>query len=412
MAHSMETSEMPSGPEPKTPEGLEKKPELPEAAAEAPEDAPEVDSAVEDAGKEFEAAGAELTTFGSAELARVTAEATPDELDDPELAAARQEIDDVAAQGKAATEKHKGRLASIGSKLKRWGRAALAGAVISGSAMPAGEAMAAGPDRGPKVEHVEKGKQAPRWTEVVAATENDAMNDADLLAERGEAGRKEFVEATKSFDQELARKDAAELAGLDVAKLGKDGFKKVEIWSEKTFRDRQNREFPPLPDSMDAQADNDEIRLRPSRFLEADGSVDAGKVKKGLTHEFLHVVATTENADGQQERLWDKAGVSHELNEGVTELYALRIAQKEGVKIENHQAYAGGNLVAARLIEGVVGQKALYADYVEGKTDRLKAGLDAKFSKGSADKILAKRMEVGEEGDALAIVMELARSGA
>ncbi|HTK05182.1 MAG TPA: hypothetical protein VL500_06350, partial [Candidatus Eisenbacteria bacterium] len=162
MAHPLETSEMPRGPEPKGPERPESAPvEVAETSVERPEAGAEaVDREVEDAGKEFESAGAELAGLGAAELARVTADAAPDELDDPELTEARQELDVVAAQGKAAAEKHKGRLAAIGSKLKRWGRAALAGAIISGSVLPAAEAMAA-PDKGPKVEHVEKGKPAP-----------------------------------------------------------------------------------------------------------------------------------------------------------------------------------------------------------------------------------------------------------
>ncbi|HTM67789.1 MAG TPA: hypothetical protein VL426_00680 [Candidatus Binatia bacterium] len=409
----METSEMPRDPGPRGPEKPEAVPdEAAEARAERPAaEAEALDQEVEDAGKEFEAASAELAGLGAAELSRVTADAAPDELDDPELAEARQEIDAIAGQAKATTEKHKGKLAGIGSRLKRWGRAALAGAVISGTALPSAEAFAGQEKAGQKVEHVEKGGEAPPWNEVIGATEKAVMADADLAAERGEDGRREFMEGLKGFDQERARSDAAEIAGIPLSKVSRDGFRKVEVWSEKKFQAEKAKSFPPLPNTMDAQAENDEIRLRASRFLTPDGHVDQDKMKKGATHEFLHVVSTVDRPDGHQERAWDQQGVPHDLNEGVTELFALRIAEKEGSKIEHHQAYAGGPLVAARLLEGVVGKEALFADFLQGKTDGIKRALDAKLGAGAADRVLSRHLAVGQEGEGLAVVMELARAG-
>lgn len=391
-------------------------PKVPERAAEQAERRVEGADVVEKAVDEaVGAVDAKAAAFASVDARNVMApgDVPASELaGDAAFAESQKEMGAVQDEARGLVGRTKDRLSGVLAKLKRFGRVAAAAGVIAGAAFPASEAEAHEPGPRQRIEHVEKETSAPAWGAVVAATEKSVMNDADLLQERGEAGRREFMEAITSWDQERARNHAAELAGLDPAKVSRDGYRKVEVWSEKEFRARQNREFPPLPDGMDAQAENDEIRFRPSRFLESDGTVDKGKVHKGATHEFLHVMTTLENADGRQERLWDGAGVPHELNEGVTELFALRVAQKEGIAIENHQAYAGGNLVAARLIEGVVGQKALYADFLEGKTDRIKGALDAKFGKGAAERILARRVDVGQEGDTLAMVMEMARSGA
>lgn len=387
-------------------EGAERTPEAAEAAAEAAE--------AEEAAKEFESEEAAFVSAGDAEFARVTAvpDVPKEELDaDPDLQAAKREIDEIAAQGRNTTGAFKMRLAGIGARMKRFGRAIVAGAVLSGSAMNVAEA-APPPDRGPKLEHVEKGTSAPAWKDVLAETTEAALHDDDLRKERGEAVRQEFVDALGSWDQERARTDAAAIAGIDLSKVSRDGYKKVEVWSEKTFRERSAKEAFPLDPMMDAMAENDEIRFRPSRFLKPDGHVDADKVKKGATHEFLHAITNEEvpGAGGRQERLWDREGVPQDLNEGVTELFALRVAQKEGVRIENQQSYAGGDLVAARLLEGLVGKEALFADFLQGKTDGLRKAIDAKLGAHAADKILSRHMDLGDAGEGNAIILEIARA--
>lgn len=392
-------------------------PKVPERAAEQAERRVEGAEVVEQAVDEaVGAVDAKAAAFASVDAKTVTA---PNDVSASELAGdaafveSQKEMGAVQDEARGLVGRTKDKLSGVLAKLKRYGRAGLAAGVIAGAAFPASEAAAHEPGASQKVEHVEKEKGPTRWNAVLEATEREVMQDEDLREQMGEAGRREVLESIKSWNQEQARQHAADLAGLDVAALSKDGYKSVEIWSEKEFLAEQAKSFPRLPDNMDAQADNDRIRFRASRFLGPDGKVDVGKVHKGATHEFLHVITTAEaGPDGEQERLWDKAGVPHEFNEGVAELLALRVAQKEGVSLENHQAYAGGTLAAARLVEGIVGQKALYADFLEGKTGRFKGAIDAKLGKGAADRIFAKRMALGEEGDTLAMILELSKAGA
>lgn len=391
-------------------------PKVPERAAEQAErrleGAEVVEQAVGDAVGTVDAKAAALASVDAKTIMEPGDVPASELAGDAAFAESQKEMGAVQDEARGLVGRTKDKLSGVLTKLKRYGRVATAAGVIAGAAFPASEAAAHDPGPRQKVEHVEKEKGAAPWNAVLEATERKVMGDKELLDQMGEAGRREMLESITSWDQERARQAAADLAGLDVEKIGRDGYKSVEIWSETEFRARQEQAFPRLPDNMDAQADNDRIRFRASRFLRPDGKVDVGKVHKGAAHEFLHVITTAETGGGEQERLWDKAGVPQEFNEGVAELLALRMAQKEGVSLENHQAYAGGNLAAARLVEGVVGQKALYADYLEGKTDRIKGAIDAKFGKGSADRIFAKRMDLGEEGDTLGMVLELSKAGA
>lgn len=367
-------------------ESGERKPEQAEAAPEA------VDEEVDEAAKEFESEGESFEALGKAEFDRVTAAADlpKGEIDaDPDVQDAKRELGEVAAQGRGVVDSFKGRLSGVGSRLKRWGRAALAGAVISGSAMNVAEA-ATPPDRGPQLEHVEKGPERATTESMAERIKKDAKLHADLLGRFGseEAAARaeaEFGEAFDGWNEERTRQDLAALAGLDARAVSKDTFKGIVLLSEADAAARH------MAGGISAEAGKDDtIYFRASRFVGPDGSIDASRLRHTLDHEKGHVLTSTDQLDpasGEQVRMWDMAGVPHELNEGVTELLALRAAERRGEKLKD-QSYAGGNLVAARLLEGIIGTEAIARDYLTGGTGNIKTALEKQLGPGAFDQIM------------------------
>lgn len=335
-----------------------------------------------------------------ASFARITA---PTDLDrgvvdaDPVVAEAKRELDAVSKDGQALVGRAKGRAGGLLSRMRRF--AGAAGVATAMTFLEACATMGAGAKPEAGIEHVERSPEEES-RRVKAEMREAALADATLHAdfekrfgskEVGDAKLVEFLDTFEQWDEEAVRKGYAELAGLDPSAISKENFRKIEILSEARFKEESDRAVArkelPLSPRMDAMAEDDIIRFRPSRYIRADGSIDKAKIVRGMNHEKAHVLSTKMGPDGRQERQWDKENVPSGLNEGVTELLSLRNAERRGEKI-GEQAYAGGELVAARLLEGIVGTEALAADYLEGKTDRVRKALEAKLGAGAYEAIM------------------------
>jgi hypothetical protein len=393
-------------PAPQERERAERPPERPETAPEA------LDEAVDKAADDFESEGAAFEAFGRAEFERVTGGDIPkEELDaDPQVRDAKRELEDVASQSRVLVDSFKGRLAGFGSRLKRWGRAALAGAVISGSAMNVAEA-ATPPDHGSKLEHVEKGK--PGDSVAVRAIET-------LRADKGMAAQ--FTpEQLQAFEGALARWDGpkmeralADIAGLDAAALAKEGVKEIRLLSDAELRVMAERDPKNVDPKMKAVTSNDRVLLRASAFVGRDGAIDGGEVLHTVAHESNHAEHSRSDSikHGEQVRPWD-AVLPHGVQEGVTEVLALRGLERLGEKSKD-QSYAGGNFAAGFLLDKVVGTRALAHDYLTGGTDQMRAALGEKFGRAGADRILRKHFysgmgSTGAEPEALSTAVDIIR---
>lgn len=381
-------------------EGQEK-PKMPERDAEHAERRVEGAEVVEQAVDEaVDSVDAKADAFASVDVKRVMA---PADVPASELAGdaaftdAQKEVGAVQDEARGLVGRTKDKLSGVLAKLKRYGRAGLAAGVIAGAAFPASEAAAHEPGPGPKIEHVEKGPDGPAApAEVRREAADRLLSDAAMKsefvgrygsAEAAEAKLKEFAATIEGWDEEASNREWAALGGIGTDKLVGGNYRKMEVWSEARHQEELANN-PNFPKDFNAWAENDVIVFKASSFLGKDGAVDVAKLRHAAEHEKGHVLTTAERTKGgEQQRLWDKEGVAHGMNEGVTELLSLRLAERRGEKVPD-QAYAGGNFAAARLLEGVVGTDVLAADYLEGKTDRIKDALEKKLGPGSFEKVM------------------------
>lgn len=316
---------------------------------------------------------------------------------DADFADAKRELGAVQDEARGLVGRTKEKLSGVLAKLKRYGRAGLAAGVIAGAAFPASEASAHEPGPASKIERVEKGPDramtpAEVRRDAVERMLGDAAMKAEFVARYGsteaaEAKLKEFAAALDGWDEEASNRDWAALGGMHADKLAGGNYRRMEVWSEARHQEELKKN-PNFSKDFNAWAENDVIVFKAASFIGEDGAIDVAKLRHAAEHEKGHVLTTAERVKGgEQQRMWDKEGVAHGMNEGITELLSLRLAERRGEKVPD-QAYAGGNFAAARLLEGVIGTETLAADYLEGKTDRIKAAVEKKLGAGAFEKIM------------------------
>ncbi|HSD12955.1 MAG TPA: hypothetical protein VLC10_05335 [Patescibacteria group bacterium] len=414
-----------------TPEAAPSEREKP--AAESPEIAPEaVDAAIEKTAKEFASEEAAIEAFGEAELDRVTSAADIPKEEfgaDPGFQEAKRELGDVAAQGKSTVDSFTKRLSGVGARMKRLGRAIVAGAVLSGSAMNVAEA-AQPPDHGPKLEHVEKAR-AKTPQEVRREAKETMLARADVLDQikatlRKEIGsdkdaekiRAEFAEEIERWHEEEVDAEFAKLARMSPEAFARKRLSEVVILTDEQVAELHRQD--PLQDTeFNAMFKDGKMFLKVSEFIQ-DGKLQKGIVQHAQTHENAHKLHEVPSPGDPDDliRPWDRLGVSPDIGEGAAEALAIAVDRNRGIDA-GYQAYAGGNLAAGRLLQEAVGMETLAKDFLNGTVDGTRAALDRKFGLGAGDAALSvhfmKKTTMEDAGkrmpEGLATVMDLVRAG-
>lgn len=328
--------------------------------------------------------------------------------------ALRQETESVISEMREAGALAKSRLQQI---LKRIGRAArpfiVAGGLLGATSFTEACATASGGQR-PEVGYALKSEAIPDFEDV----KKEALLDfdskkADLAKEIGEENLVELRGVLERFDAQSMKQKIEEEFGVEID----EGVRKIALLTEAAVK-KLKKEHPDWgidKPSVMAMCFNDELLIKVKGFVRSDGKFDAAEMSRTLYHELNHVFTTDRRLrsfDGDQKRIWTASqNISPAFNEGVTELMRWRlspdVAGKEG------QAYAGGEFMAAYLVEQLVGTKVLGKDYFSGKSKDLRAALDEKLGIGAAEKIFANEfgisMGVGFDPEGLATVFRLVK---
>lgn len=299
-----------------------------------------------------------------------------------DLGSAIKELDKVSLEAEMIKNGARQRAQGLFTRLQKYARS-IAGATALFGAVSFTEGCAASGlrplSRIEQKESIAKSKADAIKKEAITALLTNESLRRELSPELIDAYR----QALEQFDEQTVNQTISELSDVRIGKIESEGIRSIRILSD--------QEIAAIPEwaihekkakIFDARTKDDHIIVRAKSFVK-DGKLDTNSFLHALVHEKCHVVTSDSqkgvNIWGDQSHPWrHELSVSSKMDEGVTELMTLRILEKMGQRQE-WQAYHGGSIAAAYLLERIVGSKELATDYFEGKTDRIHKVLTAKF---------------------------------
>ncbi|KPJ85191.1 hypothetical protein AMJ57_04015 [Parcubacteria bacterium SG8_24] len=321
---------------------------------------------------------------------------------DQELKGLVDELKGVRQETGRISRRAQGRLKGLMTRLAEVGRGKVLAAVLLAAASFT-EACAAvrPPVERPRIEEVVQTPEVRSRRVRSQAIEAMFRNEA-LMEQLGRMNVDRLAGVIGDFDEQKMNLAIAEMAGVDPAVLDARGWKEIIVLSDAEIEAMQGGEVPPdrkwighLTGTTVAVHLKGRIAIRASRLMKGD-QIDTGKLFSTMVHEKNHVLTTPDGEDDSTLEHFaelERGGVSRSLNEGLTELLAVRISEKLGHRPES-QGYAGGEFASAYLLERLVGTKVLAEAYFKGQPEKIRQALAAKIGKageGEADRILRSR---------------------
>ncbi len=319
-----------------------------------------------------------------------------------EVRAAAQELSDIRQEAAAAGYRTRRKTVGLGARFRRLvvgGGVALS--ALAG-ALPV-EAGAAEPDKPPKAEQVE---ERPPFERVKQETLDRVASDPELLAALGPENVRVVEEALKLYDARQVNSIAARMAGIDPERLAGETPVAVSILTEAGAA-RARQEDPAL--LLDGSGANwyDHVYIMPEKRLDADGKLTVESVLGTLVHEQIHVA---HSPGATQENTMYDSGATTTVYEGMTEMMNVMVMKELG-QDQRVQAYGGGTLATAFLIERVLGQKEFARQYFEGDMDSLREALGGRIGNEAATAVMNTKMGVVSrllgEAQGMATALEL-----
>lgn len=316
----------------------------------------------------------------------------------PEAREALQELEEMQIETSAKTDATRQRLRDLKAQLKR--SAIGAGILLSvlGAELSSAKAEPGPPKGEPGASRLadapsdaalegvsfESGEDPrPPFELVKELTLEKIDNDRLLAAELGEENMKALREAVERFDADAVNAALAELAGMDPSRTAGETPYGINILSEAEFKEMQKKNRL-LGDDASGWHVDDVIFVRPVKRLRNDGSLHAADMISTLTHEQIHAAYT----EGTGDNFGRESGITGTVHEGTTEWLNTLVLVRLGVE-GNRQAYGGGTVATAFMLEQVLGTEDLARLHLEGELDDLEDALMEKLGKDAADSIMS-----------------------
>ncbi len=316
--------------------------------------------------------------------------------------AAAQELADVRQAAAAAGSRTRQKAAGLAARFRRLvvgGGVALS--ALTG-AMPT-RAEAAGPEAPPAAEKVE---ERPPFEQIKQRALERVASDPELLAALG-AGNVEVIrQALELYDAGRINAIAARLAGIDEKRIAGETPVEIDILTEAQADRLEAKDRGLLLDGSGANL-FDHVYIMPEKRLDRDGQLTVESVLGTLVHEQIHVA---HSPGVTQENSMYESGTTTTVYEGMTEMMNIMVMKELG-QDQRVQAYGGGTLATAFLMERVLGQREFARLYFEGDMDSIKEALGRRIGNEAATAVMNTKMGVVSrllgEAQGMATALEL-----
>jgi len=301
-----------------------------------------------------------------------------------EVREAIRELGDIQAETAEKTDKARHKLNGLKARLKRSAVGAAVMLAAMAAELPAAKASPPGPEAAQAGLLLEGGERArPPFAEVKRRMIEHVKNDAELAAELGESNMAALREALERFDAAAVNAALAELAGVDPSRTAGETPFEINILSEAEF-ERLKAKNRLLTDDTGGWHSDDRIFVRPAKRLRNDGLLRAADLLATLSHEQIHAAYTK----GLGANFGRESGITATVHEGTTEWLNTLILARLGVE-DHRQAYGGGTVATAFMLEQILGTEKLARLHLEGKLEDLEDALTEKLGKDAADSIMS-----------------------
>lgn len=330
----------------------------------------------------------EQSSISSRELAR-----------SPEVREALRELEEIQDKTSEKTDTVRQRLRDLKAQLKRSAVGAAVLLSVFGAELSSAKAAPEPPKKEPGVGRVleappdaafESGAlPRPSFDLVRERALEKVNNDPDLAAEVGEEGINTIREALERFDANEVNSALAELAGVDPSRTAGETPYEIVFVSDAEFNS-WNKWQKGAYAGASGWHSGDKLYVRTSLRTRNDGSLHAADILSTLTHEQIHAAYTKGSEGGNFGR---ESGITGTIHEGTTEWLNTLILARLGV--EGHrQAYGGGTVATAFMLEQILGTEELARLHLEGELDDLEDALTEKLGKDAADSIMSTSIMV------------------
>lgn len=255
---------------------------------------------------------------------------------------------------------------------------------------------------------VEQVEVRPSFDKVKQEALERLAGDKDLLAELGPENVKVIKRALERYDARQINAIAARLAGIDPSRTMGETPVELHILSRAGAEKMEKEDRGLMLDGSGAET-MDRIFVMPGKRLDRHGRLTEETVLATLVHEQLHVA----NSPGVSDRNeMYSTGAAITVHEGMTEVMNMRILRELGVE-RRTQAYGGGTLASAYLMERVLGTREFARLYFEGGTNELHESLSRKLGREGATNILSVRLGIIDrlvgEAEGMETLLEIAQ---
>jgi hypothetical protein len=305
---------------------------------------------------------------------------------DADVRRAAEELAEIQQQAAALGVQTRGRISGLHSRF----RSMIVGGMVTLStlagAMPT--ARAAEHEKGPAP--VEQVEARPDLEKVKQAALEHVANDPDLLAAVGAENIEVIKKALQRFDARQVNGIAARLGNIDPARTAGETPVEINVVSVAEARRMEHVDTTLVLEGVSGAQVMDRIYIVPEKRLDTQGRLTEESVLGTLVHEQLHV-AHSRGVSVENDMY--ESGTTTTIYEGMTEMLNTRVMKELGAE-QRIQAYGGGTLASAYLMERILGTQEFTRLYFEGNMDAINETLTQKLGREGANAILNVRMGI------------------
>lgn len=299
---------------------------------------------------------------------------------------AAEELSDIQRQAAELGVQARGRISGLRSRL----RGMVVGGMVTLSSLAGGmpTARAAESETGPAP--IEQVETRPDFDKVKQAAMEHVATDPDLLAAVGAENIEVIKKALQRFDARQVNAIAARLGGVDQARTAGETPVEINVVSVAEARRMEKVDSTLTLEGVSGAHVLDRIYIVPEKRLDEHGRLTEESVLGTLVHEQLH--AAHSRGVSVENDMYD-TGATTTVYEGMTEMLSTRVMKELGAD-QRIQAYGGGTLASAYLMERILGTQEFTRLYFEGNMDAINQALTQKLGREGANAILNVRMGV------------------